>query len=104
MSPTNDLEEELLRRFHALKSPPTTAPTAGPSFKNISDEQARKAKADDEELERIADGRPPMADVGAKQRGGLEDDMARRIARLKGVEYELEDEDDQEVRLQVCDA
>ena len=91
--PPNDLEAELLRRFQALKAPSTTL---GPSFKNISDDQARKAKEEDDELERIADGRP-LFHPPAKRGGGVEDEMARRMAKLKGMEYEVEDGDDQEV-------
>jgi hypothetical protein len=93
--PSNDLEAELLRRFQALKAP-STIPSA-PSFKDISDEQARKAKEEDDELERIADGRPiskPLVEKG----DGVEDEMARRMAKLKGIEYEVEEGDDQEVR------
>jgi len=92
--PPNDLEAELLRRFQALKAPSTTP---GPSFKNISDAQARKAKEEDDELERIADGRPPPNPPAVKG-DGLEDEMARRMAKLKGIEYEVEEGDDQEVR------
>lgn len=98
MSPTNDLEDELLRRFQALKSTPTTNPIAAP-FKGISDDQARKAKEEDDELERIADGRPPP--FIAKENGVMDDELARRMAKLKGVEFEVEIDDvddDQEVR------
>ena len=91
--PPNDLEAELLRRFQALKAPSTTP---GTSFKNISDEQARKAKVEDDELERIADGRP-LSIPPARRGDGVEDEMARRMAKLKGIEYEAEDGDDQEV-------
>jgi hypothetical protein len=91
--PPNDLEAELLRRFQALKAPSTTP---GPSFKNISDEQARKAKEEDDELERIADGRP-LSNPPARNGDGVEDEMARRMAKLKGIEYEVEEGDDQEV-------
>jgi hypothetical protein len=93
--PPNDLEAELLRRFQALKAP-STIPTA-PSFKNISDEQARKAKEEDDELERIADGRPISMPL-AKKGDGVEDEMARRMAKLKGIKYDAEEGDDQEVR------
>jgi hypothetical protein len=102
--PSNDLEEELLRRFQALKTPPTTTPRTivTPTFKGISDEQAKKAKEEDDELERIAEGRPSRVDIDAKGNGNgaMEDDLARRMAKLKGVEYDLEvDDDDQEVRV-----
>jgi hypothetical protein len=89
----NDLEAELLRRFEALKAPSTTP---GPSFKNLSDEQARKAKEEDDELERIADGRP-LSNPPARNGDGVEDEMARRMAKLKGIDYEVEEGDDQEV-------
>jgi hypothetical protein len=97
--PPNDLEEELLRRFQALKSPPSaipSVPSSSTSFKGISDEQARKAKEEDEELERIADGRPLLGPV-SKQDNVVEDELARRMARLKGIEYEADEGDDQEV-------
>ena len=91
--PPNDLEAELLRRFQALKAPSTIP---GPSFKNISDDQARKAKEEDDELERIADGRP-VSNPPARSGDGMEDEMARRMAKLKGIDYETEEGDDQEV-------
>lgn len=83
--PPNDLEDELLRRFQALKAP-STIPSA-PSFKDINEEQARKAKEEDDYLERIAEGRPFTSALG-KGKGGAEDEMARRMAMLKGIEYE----------------
>jgi hypothetical protein len=92
--PSNDLEAELLRRFQALKAPSTTP---GPSFKNISDDRARKAKEEDDELERIAEGRP-LSNPPARKGDGAEDEMARRMAKLKGTEYEVEEGNDQEVR------
>jgi len=91
--PPNDLEAELLRRFQALKAPSTVP---GPSFKSISDDQARKAKEEDDELERIADGRP-LSKSSAQTGDGTDDEMARRMAKFKGIDYEVEEGDDQEV-------
>lgn len=93
MSRDADLEDELLRRFQALKSTPTDQPGAAGSFRSVTDEQARKAREEDEELGRIADGRPPVVDV--KERRSEEDDLARRVASLRGVEHdETAGEDD----------
>jgi hypothetical protein len=102
MSDPDDLEAELLRRFQALKSPAVTSPSTrgvAKSYKEISEDQARKAKEEDDELERIADGRPPKAstpDVKGKDHEEME--FAKRMAKLRGVELEQEeDEGDQEV-------
>lgn len=87
MSGDQHLQAELLRRFQALKSTPTAAPSLPTSFRATTEEQARRAKEEDEELERIAEGR---VDVTAStststRRGGSEnDEMRRRIARLRG--------------------
>lgn len=106
--PSDDLEADLLRRFQALKSTPTAPPVdSGPaSFKQISDQQAKKAQEEDEELERIADGRPLAEDGQGGRVDSAEMEFARRMARLRGVEMEVEENGDQEVRVvtRTCDS
>lgn len=99
--PSDDLEAALLRRFQALKSTPTAPPIdlVPASFKQISDQQAKKAQEEDEELERIADGRPLAEDGQRGGRDNAEMEFARRMARLRGVEFEVEEDGDQEVRV-----
>lgn len=99
--PSDDLEADLLRRFQALKSTPTAPPVdSGPaSFKQISNQQAKKAREEDEELERIADGRRSV-EKGQKADGdGAKMGFARRMARLRGIELEVEEDGEQEVSL-----
>jgi hypothetical protein len=99
--PSNDLEEDLLRRFQALKSTPTTTPADSPSssFKHISDQQAKKAQEEDEELERIADGRPLLKKESRDGGDSAEMEFARRMARLRGIELEIEEDGEREVSL-----
>jgi len=96
-----DPEDELLRRFQALRSTPSDAPSEPSSFKRISDQQAKKATDEDDELERIAAGRFPSSSSGtngSKARDGSGDDVIRRrMAALRGVEPEEEEEGDEEV-------
>lgn len=92
MSDDRDLECELLRRFQALKSTPTHAPIASSSFREVNDEQVRKAKEEDEELERIADGRIP--DRSSHREESEEDVLARRMASLRGGEQDMKGKDD----------
>ncbi|WVF70431.1 hypothetical protein IAT40_005221 [Kwoniella sp. CBS 6097] len=96
-----DDDDDLLRRFAALKAP--TANPAAPSSSSLPsaahdsisysrhvDERARMAKEEDEELERIADGRFDGLDVYDARDNTeheTEDDLLRRrIARLRGEE------------------
>jgi hypothetical protein len=100
--PSNDLEEDLLRRFQALRSTPTTTPanpsSSSASFKHISDQQAKKAQEEDEELERIADGRAPAsAEKESREGDSAAMEFARRMAKLRGVELEIEEDGEQEV-------
>ena len=97
--PSDDLEADLLRRFQALKSTPTAPPVhSGPaSSKQNSGQQAKKAQEEDEELERIADGRPSAEDGQGEGGDNAEMEFARRMARLRGVEMEVEEDGDQEV-------
>ena len=99
--PSDDLEADLLRRFQALKSTLTAPPVdSGPaSFKQISDQQVKKAQEEDTELERVADGRPPAEDGRGGGGASAEMEFARRMARLRGVEMEVEEDGDQEVRV-----
>lgn len=97
-----DLEGELLRRFQALKSTPTDKPGDPSSFRATSDEQARRAKEEDDELERIADGRLPTVPTSTTK-STEDDELKRRMAGLRGIETEEEpvaaDDDDAEVSL-----
>lgn len=96
-----NLEDELLRRFQALKSTPTDVPGDGASssFRATSDEQAKRAQEEDEELERIAQGRMPSR-ATSSSRPTDEDELRRRMAGLRGSEAEAEpdiEDDDAEV-------
>jgi hypothetical protein len=99
MPQDNDLEDELLRRFQALTSTPTHSPGGPSSFRATSDEQARKAKEEDEELGRIAEGRVP-SQGGSLSKSAEDGELRRRMASLRGVDAEVEpevDDDDAEV-------
>ena len=100
MPEDSNLEDELLRRFQALKSTPTDLPAGPSSFRAASDEQARRAKEEDDELERIADGRVPIKPTSSEHTEEYE--FKRRMAGLRGTEAEAEpdiEDDDAEVSL-----
>lgn len=101
MPEDSNLEDELLRRFQALKTTPTDTPggPASSSFRATSEAQARKAKEEEEELERIVDGRIP-AKAGPSSEATQDDELRRRMAGLRGVQDEPEpdvEDDDAEV-------
>lgn len=95
-----DLEDLLLRRFQALRSTPTSAPS---SFRAASNAQAQKAKDEDDELERIAGGYipgGPSAPTTRTSAGVSEDDeLRKRVAGLRGVTDDLEAEDDDDAEV-----
>ncbi|WVW78916.1 hypothetical protein I302_100879 [Kwoniella bestiolae CBS 10118] len=92
-------DDDLFRRFAALRAPTAPLSTeehrAGPSSpkRNVED-SARKAREEDAELERIADGRfDGLVTVGGDNDEQREDDeLAKRIARLRGndMRYDMD--------------
>ncbi|ORY21460.1 hypothetical protein BCR39DRAFT_601282 [Naematelia encephala] len=86
-------EDDLLKRFAALR-----APTLSPSDPRASTEAASKrAEEEDDELERIADGRGPSVQTVARAQGEeVEDEdkaMQRRLALLRGEEMPLNEDE-----------
>ncbi|WWD00133.1 hypothetical protein V866_007041 [Kwoniella sp. B9012] len=87
-------DDELFKRFAALRAPTSqltdddSPPRAGPSSPRHNIEiSAKRAEEEDEELERIADGRFDGLNVGKEDDGAREDDeLARRIANLRGID------------------
>ncbi|OCF59262.1 hypothetical protein L486_03765 [Kwoniella mangroviensis CBS 10435] len=83
-------DDDLFKRFAALRAPTSQltdhASQAGPSSPRYNIElSAKRAEEEDEELERIADGRLDGLIVGMEDDGAREDDeLARRIANLRG--------------------
>ncbi|WWD21913.1 hypothetical protein CI109_106401 [Kwoniella shandongensis] len=98
-------EDDLIRRFAALRAPQTTLLDIDPQSKSTApkatiEEQARKAVEEDEELERIAGGYvPPGSGPTAVDDGEAE--LRKRRARLRGLAEDDEiatgDEGDQAV-------
>ena len=74
-------EDEVLRRFAALRGVPTASPIATGHV----DERARLAKAEDDELDAIADGRS-LPDHSVFHDAGPDEDaeLAKRVAQLRG--------------------
>ncbi|WVQ83910.1 hypothetical protein IAT38_006054 [Cryptococcus sp. DSM 104549] len=104
-------EDDLFARFAALRAPQTPLPEPIPaepkpkSYQAVIDEQARKAREEEDEMERIANGMPVTPKtrgagaLGAagEEGGGEEVDFAKGIARLKGVEpAETDDQYDED--------
>lgn len=92
---SNDREADLLRRFRALRATPIAEPLSlapGPfSPAKTIQRRERDAQNEDEELERIANGLGPVSEeIGSLRGAGTqqEDELARRIAGLKGQTYE----------------
>ncbi|WWD08121.1 hypothetical protein V865_006232 [Kwoniella europaea PYCC6329] len=85
-------DDDLFKRFAALRAPTSqltddeSSSQAGPSSPRYNIEiSAKRAEEEDEELERIADGRFDGLNIGKEDDGAREDDeLARRIANLRG--------------------
>ena len=96
-----DEDEELLRRFNALRGPPTAKSSSSlrheTSHHATINEQARRAAAEDAELDAIADGRAlPKPSRLVQPDTGDEPNFRRRFSQLKGLE--VEDRRDGELR------
>ncbi|WWC87336.1 uncharacterized protein L201_002225 [Kwoniella dendrophila CBS 6074] len=88
-------DDDLFKRFAALRAPTTTLPDPAPplhaaaekSYQHNIDESARKAKEEDDELERIAEGRFEGIGLGKGNDPDNEEDdeLAKRIAKLRGM-------------------
>jgi hypothetical protein len=83
-------EDALLRRFNALRTP-THAPapsSTSASFRGLVDDRARRALDENDELERIADGRGGDSFDRAKEKSGevgrADRELRARISKLRG--------------------
>ncbi|ODN75189.1 hypothetical protein L202_06387 [Cryptococcus amylolentus CBS 6039] len=90
-------DDDLFARFAALRAPasaPSSPPLHTVEARRTVDEVAKKAREEDEELERIASGMPTTSSFDVRSGKDEDDDeLARRIARLRGNEA-VEDEGD----------
>jgi len=103
-----NIEDDLLKRFNALRAPtddPVAPVASSLNPSRVIDDATRDAKRDDEELDAIAEGRslpssslllPNTSKVDA------EDDLNRRIRELKGdsrhtFDFDEDDMPDEEV-------
>ncbi|WVQ68806.1 uncharacterized protein L199_007015 [Kwoniella botswanensis] len=99
-------DDDLFKRFAALRAPTSQltdhATQAGSSSPRYNIElSAKRAEEEDEELERIADGRFDGLIVGKESNAETErevDELARRIANLRGndVRNGLDDKDSED--------
>jgi hypothetical protein len=83
-------EDALLKRFNALRAPTdalATPPTSA-SFRGLVDDRARRALDENDELERIADGRGAdsfdRAKEESREAGRADRELKARISKLRG--------------------
>ena len=81
------MEDELLKRFNALKTPTNDPFALGPSRVDHTQKAATDAKKEDDELEAIAEGR--FASLSAdyklgKAQNDPDEELKRRMRDLKG--------------------
>lgn len=106
----SDLEDELLKRFNALRAPSTDPTWSGPITAEPADTVRRAAENalnEDDELDAIANGRPlPSVSIllppGSRRNRNEDDSLARRMRDLRGEthqEAEAADLGDDEVSI-----
>ncbi|OWZ27864.1 hypothetical protein C351_06747 [Cryptococcus neoformans c8] len=95
-------EDDLLARFAALRAPQTPLgdlPLSTAQQSGSVEEQARKKQEEDEEIERIANGMPNTSLLESNaDRGDGDEELVKRVARLKGsIETSVDGDDDADV-------
>lgn len=100
-------ENDLLARFAALRAPQTPLgdlPLSTAQQSGSVEEQARKKQEEDEEIERIANGMPNTSLLESNaDRGDGDEELVKRVARLKGsIETSVDGDDDADVSFEPC--
>ncbi|WWC67501.1 uncharacterized protein I206_101409 [Kwoniella pini CBS 10737] len=82
-------EEDLFARFAALRAPSHQPKeedySPGSSYQRNVDEVAKKARKEEDEIEKIADGRFDDVSLG-KEEADEDDELRKRIAKLRGYD------------------